>query len=121
MVTRTGKFSNPYGYSRPAGKRAAQRLVAEELDLEPSYRLPRANGALEQPNSHLALQLEPRAVPRVGIDLRAVTRQGAAADRAPPGPTLEQLLWRFSRQFGRRLLQFSQRLGQRLLRWVSWR
>ena len=111
MVTRNRKFATSFGYSRRAGKRDVERLVAEEFEAEPTNRLPRLDGGNTQP-SRAAFEFGPRVMPRSVLDLRAVARQIEA-----PGPTLQQLLLRL----GQQLLRFSRRQAERLFRWISWR
>ena len=134
MVARNRKFSIPHGYSRRTSKHDAERLVAEDLEVETENRMLRDGVAGPLSNSHVALELGPPGMPSGGIDLRAVL--GQAARREHPalaaarrhGRALLQLgrqwgrgLLRLGRRQGERLLRLSRRQGERLLAWVSWR
>jgi hypothetical protein len=113
MVTRNRRFPNPGGYSRRSEKRAAVRLVAEELEAGPYPRLQRRSGAADvQTNSHLALELGPRVPVRTGLDLRAVDRGGR---RRATGVTATQT------RAAPPVLLLLRRLWQQFCRWASWR
>ena len=110
MVTRNRKFPTPNGYSRQNGKRDAERLVAEDLEPEPPSRL-RDYGPGQMPDSHVALELGPRVMPRTGLDLRAVAAQAH---------------WQYQvrlmlLRLGKRLLHLARRQGKRLFLWASWK
>ena len=81
MVTRNRKFATSYGYSRRAGKRDVERLVAEEFDGEPMSRLPRLDGGSVLPHSSVAFEFGPRVLPHSVLDLRAVARQVGLGSR----------------------------------------
>ena len=133
MVTRNRWFSTPHGYSRQHEKRDAERLVDEDLTLEPSGNPPGGAGTGPQPHERVVLDLAPRVQLRGGIDLRAITRAGVRdgsarpAGQRPVHPLLQlaqqsgRWLGRVARQLGQRLLRLARRQGQRLLDWISWR
>ena len=110
MVTTNRKFPRPNGYSRQNGKRDAERLVAEDLEPEPTSRLPRAHGTSPVPHSRAELEFGPR-MPRNGLDLRAVAAQAHWQHQ------MRLMLLRL----GKRLLRFARRQGKRLFHWIAWK
>jgi len=125
MVTRNRRLSTSDGYSRQHEKRDAERLVAEDLGIEPAGGNPAVDrGTMPPTVDRVVLDVGPRVPPRIDVDLRAVAH-------VEPARFTDRLLllarrsgswlWRVGRQFGLRSLRAADRQGRRLLAWISWK